>query len=211
MPPPSSGKGDGEYARMSRSPLRLTVFLALATVPCTSPAAAVDVCIECHGADGMGKSDPTYPVIAGIPAGHIEEALFAYVDGARKCVTEPRMCESVSALSDEEIAGVAAYFSVQVRGPNNEAFDAELAARGERLHERHCRSCHRPPDDAGVADAVGYPLHGQRGDYIRFAIRAYLTGDRETLLRAMAAELSTLDPDDVEALINFYASYRTDD
>lgn len=196
---------------MIRSAFRLMAVLALVALPWAAFAAAVDICIECHGTDGMGKSDPTYPVIAGIPAGHIEEALFAYVDGARKCIMEPRMCESVSALSEQEIAEVAAYFSVQVRGPNNEAFDAELAARGERLHERHCRSCHRPPDDAGVAEAVGYPLHGQRGDYIRFAIRAYLTGGRETLLRAMAEELATLSPDDVEALINFYASYRAED
>lgn len=184
--------------------------LVLLALPGTLTAAVIDNCIECHGADGMGKSDPTYPVIAGIPAGHIEEALFAYVDGARQCVTEPRMCESINALSEDEIIEVAAYFAAQVRGPNNEAFDAELAARGERLHERHCRTCHKPPHDEDAEYAVGYPLHGQRGDYIRFAIRAYLTGGRETLLRAMAEELATLSPDDVEALINFYASYRTE-
>ena len=177
-------------------------------LPWIASAAVIEVCIECHGANGMGKSDPTYPVIAGIPSEHIEEALFAYVDGARQCVTEPRMCETVKSLSEEEIIEVAAYFAALVRGPNNEAFDAELAAAGERLHERHCRSCHKPPDDEDAAAAVGYPLHGQRGDYIRFAIRAYLTGGRETLLSAMAEELATLTPDDVEALINFYASYR---
>ena len=196
---------------MMRAPLTgILVCLVACIAPGVVTAAVVDVCIECHGADGMGKSDPTYPVIAGIPAGHIEEALFAYVDGARQCVTEPRMCEAINALSEDEIIEVAAYFAAQVRGPNNEAFDAELAARGEELHERHCRQCHKSPDDKEVEFAVGYPLHGQRGDYIRFAIRAYLTGGRETLLRAMAEELATLSPDDVEALINFYASYRAE-
>lgn len=179
-------------------------------LPVTAVAATVDVCIECHGADGMGKSAPTYPVIAGIPAGHIEEALFAYVDGARECVTEPRMCATVSALSDEEVVEVAEYFSNQVRGTTNEDFDAQLAAEGRQLHERHCGACHKRPDDEYVADAVGYPLHGQRGQYIRLAIRAYLTGSRETLLRAMAQELSTLEPGDIEALINYYASYRAE-
>lgn len=185
--------------------------LAVLAVPVFGAASAVEVCIQCHGADGMGKSDPTYPVIAGIPAGHIEEAVFAYVDGARECVTEPRMCEAVSTLSDEEVGEVAAYFSAQVRGPNNEEFDAELAAEGARLHERHCGACHKAPDDKAVADAVGYPLHGQRGNYIRFAIRAYLTGRRETLLATMAQELATLEPADMEALINYYASYRAQD
>jgi cytochrome c553 len=188
---------------------RLLACLVVVSLP--GAAAAIDVCIDCHGPDGMGKSDPTYPVIAGIPAAHIEEALFAYVDGARQCVTEPRMCTAVAALSEEEVGDVAAYFSSQVRGPTNEDFDTELAAEGERLHERHCSSCHKRPDDKGVAHAVGYPLHGQRGDYIRFAIGAYLSGSRETLLRAMAQELSTLHPDDIEALINYYASYRVVD
>jgi cytochrome c553 len=197
---------------MIRMPLTgILICMVASAWPVYSKAAVIDACIECHGADGMGKSDPTYPVIAGIPAGHIEEALFAYVDGARQCVTEPRMCETVSALSEDEIIEVAAYFADQVRGPNNEEFDAELAALGAKLHERHCRQCHKAPDDEEVEFAVGYPLHGQRGDYIRFAIRAYLTGGRETLLRAMAEELATLSPDDVEALINFYASYRVED
>ena len=121
---------------------------------------------------------------------------------------EPRMCEIASVLSDEQVSEAAACFAARVRGPTNESFDVNLAARGERLHARHCGSCHKPPDDKNVADAVGYPLHGQRGDYIRYAIRAYLTGGRESLLRPMAEELATLTPDDVEALINYYASYR---
>ena len=182
--------------------------LILLVLPTLALASVINVCIVCHGADGMGKSDPTYPVIAGIPTAHIEEALFAYVDGARKCAMEPRMCEIASVLSDEQVSEAAAYFAAQVRGPTNESFDVNLAARGERLHARHCGSCHKPPDDKNVADAVGYPLHGQRGDYIRYAIRAYLTGGRESLLRPMAEELATLTPDDVEALINYYASYR---
>jgi cytochrome c553 len=193
--------------RLHRSLFCLVVF----SLPATSLASIVNACIACHGADGMGKSDPTYPVIAGIPTGHIEEALFAYVDGARKCGMEPRMCIIAATLSDEQVAEAAAYFAAQVRGPNNESFDADLAAVGERLHERHCGSCHKAPDDKNVADAVGYPLHGQRGDYIRYAIRAYLSGGRESLLRPMAKELATLSPDDVEALINFYASYRTEE
>ena len=73
---------------------RLLFYLALLALPGMAASSVIDVCIACHGADGMGKSDPTYPVIAGIPAGHIEEALFAYVDGARKCGMEPGMCRA---------------------------------------------------------------------------------------------------------------------
>ena len=197
---------------MIRMPLTgVLICLVASAWPGFVTAAVIDACIECHGADGMGKSDPTYPVIAGIPAGHIEEALFAYVDGARQCVTEPRMCETISALSEDEIIEVAAYFADQVRGPNNEEFDAELAAKGAVLHERHCGACHVPPHDEDVGYAIGIPLHGQRPDYIRYAIRSYFGGRREPLLDTMAHEIQQLDPDDFDALVNYYSSYRATD
>jgi cytochrome c553 len=197
---------------MNLSVARLLVLCAsLAAVSMSVLAAqlSLDACIDCHGVDGMGKSDPTYPVIAGMPAGHIEEAIFAYIDGARRCVWEPRMCEVVADLSDEQVAVAAMYFSNQVRGPTHEDFDVDLAARGKTLHERHCASCHVPPHDEDAAHAIGIPLNGQRADYIRFAIIAYLRGDREALLETMAHELSLIEPGDLEALVNYYSSYRS--
>ena len=170
--------------------------------------AALEKCFACHGADGMGKSDPMYPVIAGIPAAHIEEALYAYVDGARQCIREPLMCETVAGLSKSEVSAAAEYFSGLVRQYNLEPFDKELAARGAVLHERHCGACHLPPDDEDVSYAIGIPLHGQRPGYIRYAIRAYFGGKREPLLDTMAHEISQLGEDDFEALVNYYSSYR---
>lgn len=192
---------------------QLMLFATLSALSLSALAASLslDVCIGCHGVDGMGKSDPTYPVIAGMPSGHIEEAIFAYIDGARRCVWEPRMCETVAELSDDQVAIAAMYFSNQVRGPTHEKFDPDLAAKGETLHERHCAACHVPPHDEAAAHAIGIPLNGQRADYIRFAIIAYLRGDREALLEAMAHELGLIEPGDLEALVNFYSSYRSAD
>ena len=180
----------------------------------TSAAGAeawLEKCLECHGADGMGKSDPMYPVIAGMPAAHIEEAIYAYVDGARQCLREPRMCETVAALTADQVSAAAEYFSGRARDYNLEEFDAELAARGAVLHERHCGACHLPPHDEDVEYAIGIPLHGQRPDYIRYAIRAYFGGNREPLLDTMAHEIAQLDDGDFEALVNYYSSYRARD
>jgi cytochrome c553 len=190
----------------------LFVFLMyVLTAPPLAAEPALDACFSCHGADGMGKADPMIPVIAGIPAAHIEEAIYAYVDGARQCVREPRMCETVAALSSAEIATVAEYFAGQVRIYNREDFDRELAAEGAVLHERHCGACHVPPHDEDVAYAIGIPLHGQRPDYIRYAIGAYFGGKRDPLLETMAHEIRQLDQDDFDALVNYYSSYRFGD
>jgi cytochrome c553 len=185
------------------------LFAPAAPLPAAEPA--LEACVSCHGADGMGKADPMIPVIAGMPAAHIEEAIYAYIDGARQCVREPRMCETVAALSAAEVSAAATYFAGQVRTYNREDFDEELAAKGAVLHERHCGACHVPPHDEDVAYAIGIPLHGQRPDYIRYAIDAYFGGKREPLLDTMAHEIQQLDAGDFDALVSYYASYRFGD
>ena len=70
-----------------------------------------------------------------------------------------------------------------------------------------CGQCHVPPDDENVADVLGIPLHGQRGVYLRYALQSYMDGRRENLLDAMKEKLSKIDASDIEALVNYYASY----
>ena len=186
----------------------LTVLLAASA---SADVSAVKACVDCHGADGMGRSDPMAPVIAGMPVGHIEEAIYAYIDGARHCVKEPKMCDTVASLSDDQVAAAAKYYGGLDRGPNHEPFDAALAAKGAAVHAEHCAKCHLPPNDKEVEGAVGIPLHGQRADYIRYALQLYLDGDREALVPKMADSLKSLQPGELEALVQYYASYRATD
>ena len=172
---------------------------------------AVESCAECHGSDGMGQGRAMVPVIAGIPAGHIEEAIYAYVDGARRCVREPRMCETVAALSESDVTELAEYYAGLERSSPQEEFNRELAAEGELLHKQHCSICHLPPDDEGVDNAIGIPLHGQRSEYLRYAIEAYFAGDREALVQTMADRIQALQAGDLSALVNYYSSYRAED
>lgn len=176
--------------------------------PVLASQPTLDTCIECHGDDGMGDGHAMTPVIAGMPAGHIEEAIYAYVDGARQCVRESRMCETVAALSGSQVSEFAEYYAGQTRRSPREEFDPGLAAEGKVLHETHCSACHLPPDDENVANAIGIPLHGQHSEYLRFAIEAYLSGHRESLLDAMATEIAKLKPGDLGVLVNYYSSYH---
>lgn len=185
----------------------LLTLLALPAFALARPD-VVDTCAECHGADGMGKGDPMIPVLAGIPAGHVEEAIFAYIDGARRCVREPKMCETVAELDKDTVFAIADYYGAKERKALDQPYDEELASQGAGLHRQHCGACHVRPDSDDAEWAIGIPLHGQRREYLRFAIEAYLAGDREALLPAMAHELGELEPGDIGALVNYYASYR---
>ncbi|MDJ0749854.1 MAG: c-type cytochrome [Woeseiaceae bacterium] len=189
---------------------RLTLLLAVALSAMCALAEApaiVAACKSCHAEDGSGVGIQFVPVITGIPAAHIEEALYAYKDGARQCIAEPAMCQTAALLTDEDIAELAEYYSKLERPSLNEPYDASLAERGKQLHDTHCARCHVPPDDPDVADALGYPLHGQHPAYLRYALRAYIDGTREHLLEQMKEKMDLLEDGDVEALVNYYASY----
>ncbi len=164
-------------------------------------------CQDCHGVDGLATENLDAPVIAGMPAVHIEEAIYAYRDGARQCRYEPLMCETVLHTSDERIADLAEHYAAQPRSSSKEAYDSELAAQGKKIHARLCGDCHVKPDDPGVDEALGIPLHGQRSVYLRYALQSYMDGRRENLLEAMEEKLKQVDSDGIEALVNYYASY----
>lgn len=171
-------------------------------------SAMLGVCAGCHGADGSGVGLNNVPIIAGTPAAHLEEALYAYQDGARQCSEVPAMCALVATLSEADILELAEHYGAMTRVSSGEAFDTTLAQTGARIHDKHCSKCHVQPDDEDVENALGIPLHGQRSAYLKFALNAYLTGDREALVPAMAHELAELDADAIEALIHYYASYQ---
>lgn len=194
-------------SKLSVWTLALCVLVSITGTAYAEPA-KLAVCAACHGADGSGTGYDYVPIIAGTPAPHIEEALFAYQDGARRCVGVPVMCEAIAPLSEAEIMELAGYYSAMPRINSGEKFDQRLAQVGKLIHDEHCAICHVLPDDEDVENALGIPLHGQRAAYLRLAFGAYFSGDRDTLVPVMAEKLGQLDADKIEALINYYASYR---
>ena len=182
-------------------------FLLITTAAFGQAPAKVAVCAACHGEDGAGVGYNYVPIIAGTPAAHLEEALFAYKDGARKCVGVPVMCDAIAPLSDDEILEMAGYYAAMPRLSTDEEFDRQMAAVGKIIHDDLCAQCHVLPTDENVDDALGIPLNGQKGAYLRLALGAYLTGDRETLVPIMADKLRLLDQDKIEALVHYYASW----
>lgn len=169
--------------------------------------AIVEACKACHDVDGSGVGKAFVPIIAGTPPAHIEEALYAYKDGARQCVVEPVMCSTAALLSDDDIAELAEYYGSLPRFSHSATFNEKLVEKGEAVHKRLCGRCHVPPNDPDVADMLGYPLHGQRADYLRYALEAYVEGTRENLLREMEEKIEMLRPGDIEALVHYYVSY----
>jgi sulfide dehydrogenase cytochrome subunit len=161
------------------------------------------MCTGCHGADGA-SGIPDAPVIAGLDTAVLEDAIYAYQDGGRKCLPPGVMCQIAAPLSEDDIVELAAHFADMPYKPAGEAFDAALAAEGEEIHEDNCGLCH------GI-HAPGDPqfsvVHGQKIVYLRNAIQQYAAGERDQL-PPMQAAINSLTPEETEALLNYYASYQ---
>jgi len=181
----------------------ITALLFLSGPSSADVSGMLVMCGACHGEDGLGKQ-ANVPIIAGIPAIVQEDALYAYVDGDRDCGAVPMMCNTASRLTEDQIVELAAHYSAMPFAPAGEEFDATLAAAGESIHKKNCAICHGA-DDPGEAE--GSILHGQRKEYLRYVMQQYAAGER-TQMPAMEKKISALSGDDIEALVNYYASYR---
>ena len=67
------------------------------------------ICAACHGADGASLS-PLYPNLKGQKEQYLAKQIKAFRDGTRK---DPMMAPMVAALSDDDIANLAAYYAAQ--------------------------------------------------------------------------------------------------
>ena len=171
-------------------------------------AQSLPICTGCHGADGASGITPDTPNIAGLDVGVFEDAMFAYMDGGRKCLPSgTMMCQIATSLSEDDIVGLAAHFAEMPFKAAGEDFDAALAATGEEIHENGCAMCHGIHEPGDPQFSI---VHGQKMVYLRNVIQQYAAGERDQL-PPMQAVISALTPEDIEAIVNYYASYRASD
>ena len=67
-------------------------------------------CVDCHGEGGNKPIDPTYPKLGGQYYDYIAHSLELYRDGDRE---HALMSQQAKALTDQQIADLAAYFGSQ--------------------------------------------------------------------------------------------------
>ncbi len=187
--------------------LTASVLLVGALALAAAAAQAVDAqilkkCTICHGDRGL-SDESAYPTIAGLPAKLQMDALRAYRGGTRDCGPVARMCKISVGMSDDQIRELAEYFAAFPFRPAEQPFKAELVERGRHLHEDYCGVCH----GASPADAEKSILHGQWADYLRYSLSQYRSGHRKQP-PSMRRQTEKLTDQDIEALVNYYASYR---
>ena len=136
-------------------------------------------CAACHGQNGVAVL-PAYPNLAGQSENYLLSQLTMIKSGVRAA---PLMAGQLNAMSDADLANLAAYFAA-MDAPVGQAADERLDV-GERIYRAGiaskgvaaCTACHSP---SGSGNALaGYPhLSGQPVDYVKAQLTAYREGQR---------------------------------
>ena len=191
--------------------LLLTVTVAIAA----DVESLMQGCNDCHGDQGVSQWTDV-PTIAGLAEFVHSDALYIYRDKERPCADsayrqgdtgrpETNMCAVAEKLSDDEIDALAAAYAEFSYVPAKQDFDAALAEAGKAIHDKSCDRCHSnggtdPEDEAGM-------LGGQQQGYLRTTFKEYADGSRDQPEK-MAEAMNKLSANDVEALLNYYASIQ---
>jgi cytochrome c553 len=97
-------------------PILIATFTALLLASTAATAGDIEagkaksaICASCHGPAGHSVN-PLWPNLAGQKEQYLIKQIKAFRDGTRK---DPMMAPMVAALSDEDIANLAAYYASQ--------------------------------------------------------------------------------------------------
>lgn len=166
-------------------------------------------CAACHGADGNGGPDSHVPKLAGQSLPYLYWGIRAFKENVRKSDV---MTPIAVALSYEDIADVATYFSRQIRKPDV-VQDQSRAAWGKSLFYSRmpsCAMCHSSGGRRGMpmmgggmmgggmmgrgmmgSGTANVPdLEGQHAAYVVDQLNRFASGERQgTVMNRVAAGL----------------------
>ncbi|MGI2258584.1 c-type cytochrome [Shewanella sp. GXUN23E] len=166
------------------------------------------VCAACHGVDGNSMID-MYPKLAGQHAAYVDKQLHDFKDamasGGAKGRMDPIMIGMVAALTEQDMADLAAFYASQTQAPAPAAQAPDL---GEKLYKggdmsrgiTACAACHGP-NGVGM-ELAGFPMvSGQHANYIKIQLNKFRDGTRNNDLNGMMGDVAKkLSDQDIQAL-----------
>jgi cytochrome subunit of sulfide dehydrogenase len=187
-----------------------------------------ETCAGCHGTDGL-SGGPASPSLAGSNPEYFAETMKGFQDGK---VYSTIMGRIAKGYSEEEIKLMAEYFKAKPYKAADQTFDAKLAEKGAKHHDKYCEKCHseggkiltaeaaakakeadeEDEEEEGEAGDEEYQiLAGQWTPYLRYTMEDFREGRRE-MPKKMKSKLKDLiakqGDKGLEAIFAFYASEK---
>lgn len=169
---------------------------AFATGDAVAGKAKSASCAGCHNPDG-NSANPMWPKLAGQHEKYIKKQLMNFKSA--KTRNDPLMAGQVAALTEPDMANLAAYFSSQKISAG--VADAKLAELGAKIYRggnsasgvAACMSCHGPSGKGNPM--ANFPsLAGQHAAYLEKAINDFKsstrTNDAGKMMQNIAAKMT---------------------
>ncbi|TCK03483.1 c-type cytochrome [Marinobacterium mangrovicola] len=165
----------------------------------------VAVCAACHGADGNSPA-PNFPKLAGQNENYLLKQLNDIKGGARTVV---EMTGMLDAMSEQDLADIAAYFASQNVQIGQAA--ADQVAAGQEIYRAGiadkgvaaCTACHSPNGKGN--NAAGFPsLSGQHATYVESSLNKFASGERNNDPSGMMQDIAVkLNEEEMKAVSQY--------
>lgn len=168
---------------------------------------ATQVCAACHGVDGNGGADPSWPKLAGQEQDYLVKQLGNFKSGERK---NPIMAAIAAGLTEQDMRNVAAYYANLAIKPGAAASE-ELARSGEKIYRggnaktgvSACMSCHGP---SGHGIPPHFPgVSGQYAAYTEKQLLAFKSSGRPSYNDMMTRIAFRMSEGEIKAVSEYMA------
>ena len=193
------------------SPIERSRSLDNPNIP--AKAIALQVCSNCHGVRGISES-PNFPNLAAQSQPYLIEQLKSFKSHGRSDPAGFEYMWGISArLTDEQIDGLAAYFSSQ-RSASGKSRNPKLLGEGQAIFEHGmaasntpaCSACHGAKGEG----AQQFPrLAGQHADYIVKQLVVFQRTDERPEGSVMKSIAHALTAENIDSVAAYLESMQT--
>jgi cytochrome subunit of sulfide dehydrogenase len=157
-------------------------------------------CNNCHGTGGVSVG-LSMPSIAGLSESYLKNIMMEWKSGARASANMTRL---IKGYTDDEIAGLAAYYSKLPWKPQPQSVAADIMSKGKDATER-CETCHGAT--GGQPDDKDTPmLSGQWAKYLELELMKYRDEGFQMVHKKMMKNARKMEEGDVATAAKFFGA-----
>ncbi|MCP4078019.1 MAG: c-type cytochrome [Gammaproteobacteria bacterium] len=165
------------------------------------------LCITCHGPEGWGTKNGSYPQIAGQLHSVIIKQLGDISSKQRgnpimEAFTSPRVLQSA-----QDVADLAAYIAQLPMTRNNGQGYFEDLSMGKQAYEENCSKCHGEQGEGQIEDYIPR-IQGQHYNYLMRQFRWIRGGHRRNADKKMIQQVQHFSLREESAVMAYVASLQ---
>ena len=162
-------------------------------------------CVACHGPEGWGDPNGSYPQIAGQLPGVIIKQLADIRAGNRDNPIMRAFTSGRALGGAQEIADVAGYIAALPMTDYNGQGNRRHLELGKEIYQRDCEDCHGENGEGDVKKHVP-AIHGQHYEYLERQYQWIRNGRRKNANKEMVEQIQAYSLREEKAVLSYTAT-----